>query len=121
MDDLEVRIPKEITEYHEKFYGLTLRQILACLAIAAINIPLYMNLSKAIGDDLASYVVILVAGIGGLVLGFGGTTASYKVSISATAVAMILGIVMNLILKDHSMEIEEETEEELEKKNEEIK
>lgn len=63
MDDLEVRIPKEITEYHEKFYGLTLRQILATLAIAAINIPLYINLSAIIGDDLASYIVIIIAGI----------------------------------------------------------
>lgn len=63
MDDLEVRIPKEITEYHEKFYGLTLRQILATLAIAAINIPLYINLSAIIGDDLASYIVIAIAGI----------------------------------------------------------
>lgn len=61
MDDLEVRIPKEITEYREKFYGLTLRQILACIVVCAINIPLYMYLSDLIGSDPASYVVILVA------------------------------------------------------------
>lgn len=48
--------------------------------------------------------VILVIGIGGLVLGFGGTSEGYVVSISGTAVAMILGIIVNLILKDNSIE-----------------
>ena len=48
--------------------------------------------------------VILVTGIGGLVLGFGGTSDGYIVSISGTAVAMILGIIMNLVIKDHSTE-----------------
>ena len=48
--------------------------------------------------------VILVVGIGGLVLGFGGTSDGYIVSISGTAVAMILGIVMNLAIKDHTEE-----------------
>lgn len=61
MDDLEIRIPKEISEYHEKFYGLTLRQIICCIVIVAINVPLYMFLSDAVGSDLASYAVILVA------------------------------------------------------------
>ena len=46
--------------------------------------------------------VILVVGIGGLVLGFGGTSNGYIVSISGTAVAMILGIVINLAIKDNS-------------------
>jgi uracil permease len=48
--------------------------------------------------------IILVVGIGGLVLGFGGTSASYIVSISGTAVAMILGIIINLVIKDNSQE-----------------
>ena len=51
--------------------------------------------------------VILVVGIGGLVLGFGGTSDGYIVSISGTAVAMILGIIMNLAIKDHT-EVENE-------------
>ena len=46
--------------------------------------------------------VILVVGIGGLVLGFGGTSNGYIVSISGTAVAMILGIIINLAIKDNS-------------------
>lgn len=51
--------------------------------------------------------VILVVGIGGLVLGFGGTSASYVVSISGTAVAMILGIIINLAIKDKTEEVKE--------------
>ena len=46
--------------------------------------------------------VILVVGIGGLVLGFGGTSNGYIVSISGTAVAMILGIIINLAIKDNT-------------------
>ncbi|MDE7094849.1 MAG: hypothetical protein K2O23_00010, partial [Anaeroplasmataceae bacterium] len=42
--------------------------------------------------------VILVAGIGGLSLGFGGVLGSNIITISATAVAMLLGIIMNLVL-----------------------
>ena len=44
--------------------------------------------------------VILVAGIGGLVFAFGGNSEGYTIQITSTAVAMILGIVLNLILKD---------------------
>ena len=50
--------------------------------------------------------VILVSGIGGLVLGFGGSSYGYIVSVSGTAVAMILGIIVNLVIKDHSNESE---------------
>lgn len=42
--------------------------------------------------------VILVAGIGGLGLGFGGSLGNNVISISATAVAMILGIIFNTVL-----------------------
>lgn len=91
------------------------------IASSGVKMLIKDRVDFSITKNIVVASVILVAGIGGLVLGFGGTTASYKVSISATAVAMILGIVMNLILKDHSKEIEEETEEELEEKNEEIK
>ena len=41
---------------------------------------------------------ILVAGIGGLVFSFG--TGNTIVSITSVSVAMILGIVMNAILRD---------------------
>lgn len=41
---------------------------------------------------------ILVAGIGGLALKFGGTSSSPMITITSIAVAMILGIIMNSIL-----------------------
>ena len=41
---------------------------------------------------------ILVAGIGGLAISF--AAGSTTITVTATAVAMILGIIMNLILKD---------------------
>jgi uracil permease len=48
--------------------------------------------------------VILVSGIGGLVFKFGGTVASPIVEITSIAVSMLLGIGMNLILKDKKTE-----------------
>ncbi len=51
--------------------------------------------------------VILVVGIGGLILGFGGDSNGYTVQITSTAVAMILGIFLNLILKDKKAQSEE--------------
>ncbi|MDE6584013.1 MAG: hypothetical protein K2K15_01300, partial [Anaeroplasmataceae bacterium] len=68
--------------------------------------------------------VILVAGIGGLSLGFGGVLGNNIISISATAVAMLLGIVMNLVLPKPKKGIEAvnseslETNEKLEKEEE---
>lgn len=44
--------------------------------------------------------VILVAGIGGLTLNFGMNPLNPDVQITSVAVAMILGILLNLILKD---------------------
>ncbi len=51
---------------------------------------------------------ILVAGIGGLSISF--TVAEQAVTITSTAVAMILGIVLNLILKDKDQKVEEKEE-----------
>lgn len=52
---------------------------------------------------------ILVSGIGGLTLVFGKLDAPV-VTITSTAVAMILGIIMNLILKDKKTKENKETE-----------
>ena len=51
--------------------------------------------------------VILVAGIGGLTLKFGND--SFTIEISKIAVAMILGIILNIILKDQKPEEKIET------------
>lgn len=57
---IEVRIPKEITEYKEKIlFGLTIRQLL-CFALAIIlGIGSYLLLKIYVGKEIASYVVII--------------------------------------------------------------
>ncbi|MDE5867601.1 MAG: hypothetical protein K2H02_01515 [Anaeroplasmataceae bacterium] len=62
--------------------------------------------------------VILVAGIGGFALGFGGVLGNNIISISATSVAMILGIIMNLVLpKDKEEDTENHLAEEVAKED----
>lgn len=59
---IEIRIPKDINEYKEKvFFGLTLRQILAIVAIIVINVPAYMLLTPTLGGDVAGWVIMLNA------------------------------------------------------------
>lgn len=53
---------------------------------------------------------ILVAGIGGLTLKFGPANNPY-ITITSVAVAMILGIILNLVLKEDKVENKEEKEE----------
>jgi hypothetical protein len=59
---IEIRVPKEIQNFQEKFlFNLTLRQIIAVVVMAAINVPLYILLRGPIGDSLAGFVVMIVA------------------------------------------------------------
>ena len=76
------------------------------IASSGVKMIVKENVDFNITKNIIVASVILVTGIGGLVLGFGGTSAGYIVSISGTAVAMILGIVINLTIKDHSSETE---------------
>ncbi|NLD49102.1 MAG: PrgI family protein [Clostridiaceae bacterium] len=57
---IEVRIPKEITEYKEKIlFGLSLRQLI-CFAVAIISgVATYYFGSMLLGRDMASYLVIV--------------------------------------------------------------
>ena len=59
---LEVKIPKEITEYREKLiFGLGIRQLF-CVAIATILCTItYFVVRPFIGSDLAGYLVLLEA------------------------------------------------------------
>ncbi len=59
---IEIKIPKEITEYKEKFlFGLTVRQCISIAAALGICIPLYIFGRGALGDDVTSWLVILIA------------------------------------------------------------
>lgn len=59
---IDIRIPKEIRNYKEKIYaGLNLRQLI-CVGLAiCINVPLYWYGRKILGDDLASWLVMVTA------------------------------------------------------------
>lgn len=59
---IEIKIPKEITEYKEKFlFGLTVRQCISVAAALGICIPLYIFGKKFLGDDIVSWLVLLIA------------------------------------------------------------
>lgn len=75
------------------------------IASSGVKMLVKENVDFNITKNIIVASVILVTGIGGLILGFGGNSDSYVVSISGTAVAMILGIVMNLTIKDHSQQV----------------
>ena len=70
------------------------------IASSGVKMIIKENVDFNVTKNIIVASVILVVGIGGLVFGFGGTSAGYVVSISGTAVAMILGIIINLTIKD---------------------
>lgn len=61
MDDMEVRIHEEINDYREKFKGFTVRQYISGIFMLAINVPLYLYTMDILGDELAQWLVVLVA------------------------------------------------------------
>lgn len=59
---IEIKIPKEITEYKEKFlFGLTVRQCISVAAALAVCVPLYIFGKDILGDDVTSWAIILLA------------------------------------------------------------
>ncbi len=59
---IEIKIPKEIRDYKEKFlFGLTVRQFFSVAAALAICIPLYIFGKEPLGTDLMSWLIILIA------------------------------------------------------------
>ncbi len=59
---IEIRIPKEIRTYKEKlFFGLNLRQLVCTAITLAVNVPLYWFGRHYVGEDTASWLVILIA------------------------------------------------------------
>ncbi|WMJ77850.1 PrgI family protein [Sedimentibacter sp. MB35-C1] len=67
---IEIKIPKEIRDYREAiFAGLNLRQIISLAVAVAINVPLYVYIKPYIGDEIASWLVI-ITGIPIFLIGF---------------------------------------------------
>lgn len=59
---IEIKIPKEIRDYKEKFlFGLTVRQFFSVAAALAICVPLYIFGKEPLGADLMSWLIILIA------------------------------------------------------------
>lgn len=59
---IEIKIPKEITEYKEKFlFGLTIRQFVSAVAALAVCVPLFIFGKDYLGEDVIGWAIILVA------------------------------------------------------------
>lgn len=57
---VEVRIPKEITEYKEKImFGLSIRQLICLFIAIIISIPSYIFLKNILGEELTGYIVMV--------------------------------------------------------------
>lgn len=61
MNEIEVKIHAEYSNYREKFYGLTLRQIIFGVLLVGVAVLTYIYSREYLGDDIASYLVILVS------------------------------------------------------------
>ncbi len=70
--------------------------------IAVSGLRMFKNVDLDNSKNLFIVATILVTGLGGLVLNFG------KVSISSIACALILGIIVNLVLKPGKAEVKKE-------------
>lgn len=59
---IEIKIPKEITDYKEKFLlGLTVRQLVSAVVALAICVPLFIFGKDYLGEDMVGWIIILVA------------------------------------------------------------
>ena len=59
---IEIRVPKEIKNYREKFFfGLTVRQCVCAAAALLIGVPLYIFGGKFLPEELISWLVMIIA------------------------------------------------------------
>lgn len=61
MDRIEIRIHKEINDYHEKFYWFTFRQWIAVILFGITAVPFYFKFREVLGEDPISYIIIAYA------------------------------------------------------------
>ena len=67
MDDLEITVFDEIKDYKEKIYFFNIRQWIFAILIAVTVVPTYLILKNKIGEEITSYIVIIIAAILGFV------------------------------------------------------
>ena len=59
---IEIKIPKEITDYKEKFlFGLTVRQLVSAVAALAVCIPLFIFGKAFLVFYVVGWLIILIA------------------------------------------------------------
>ncbi len=59
---IEIKIPKEITEYKEKLmFGLTVRQLISVVAALAVCVPLYIFGKDYLSDDVVGWIIMIIA------------------------------------------------------------
>lgn len=59
---IEIRVPKEITDYKQKFlFGLTVRQFVSVVLALGICVPLYIFGKEPLGEDIISWLIIIIA------------------------------------------------------------
>lgn len=76
--------------------------------IAVSGLRMFKHVDLDNSKNLFVVAAILVTGIGGLVLDFGGSYESPTIQISSIACALILGIIVNVILKPGKAEVTKE-------------
>lgn len=62
MNNMEVRVHEEISEYKEKFYGLTLRRWISVIITVIVDVPLYIFLNSYVPDEILQIMVIIISG-----------------------------------------------------------
>ncbi len=76
--------------------------------IAVSGLRMFKNVDLDDSKNLFIVASILVTGLGGLKLNFGGTYASPVIQISSIACALILGIIVNLLLNPAKANVEKQ-------------
>ena len=76
--------------------------------IAVSGLRMFKHVDLDNSKNLFIVAAILVTGLGGLVLNFGGTFEAPTVQISSIACALILGIIVNLVLRPGKAEVKKE-------------
>lgn len=67
MDNIEITVFDEIKDYKEKIYFFNLRQWIFAILIIITVVPTYLILKDKIGEEITSYIVIIIAGILGFI------------------------------------------------------
>lgn len=63
MEDIEIQVFDEFTNYKEKFGLFTVRQWIFVVIIGVVVAPTYIFLPKYLGKDIVSYIILIEAGV----------------------------------------------------------